>query len=887
MDSAAIVEPRTLQFTLNGQAVAVPVRPGESLLEVLRHRLGVTSTKDGCAPQGQCGACLALVDGMAKTACATPAAKVAGRSVVTLEGVSDNERRLYADAFQAAAGLQCGFCTPGLVLRIKHLTDSEAEPSRETIAKALDGHLCRCTGYVKIIDAVELIAKAKRGGTLPAPTVEGGVGARLARYQGAELALGERPFIDDLAVPGLLHGAVVLSPVARGRVVRIDTEKARALPGVVAVATAADVPGERWYGLIYKDWPGFVAEGEEVRCVGDVLAAIAAEEPHIAREAAKLVTVEIEPLPPVLDPAEAIKPGAPRINPQHENILSVTEFARGDVEAALKASAHVVSGTWATQRIEHLFLEPESALAVPKPDGTLHLYSQGQGIFDDRRQVAAFLGLPEDRLFVELVPNGGAFGGKEDMSIQAQTALLAHLTGRPVKITLARDESIRMHPKRHPLTMTYTAGCDAEGRLTAVKAEMLGDSGAYASVGGKVLERAAGHACGPYRVPAVAVRAVAAYTNNPPCGAMRGFGANQASFAIEGCIDLLAEKAGLDGWEMRWRNAVDVGDVFTTGQILEKSVGIKKTLLAVKSAYYQAREEGRAVGIGCGVKNSGIGNGAQEWGHCRIVVEDDGSCSLYSGFTEMGQGLLNVLIQCAVEVTGLPAAIFRPKVDTSHELGGGQTTGSRATLLAGRAMVAAAAKLKADLDGGKDLGALAGSLYAGDIVIDDTTAPGKAPPGKIKTHTAFGYAAQLVILDAAGRVERVVAAHDVGRAINPQQCEGQIEGSVHMGLGYALTEELPCRDGMPVTVKLREIGVLRAQHMPSVEVILVEDHEPEGPFGAKGVGEIGLVPTAGAVAGALAAFEGTRRQTLPMKESPAARAINVGRIPAKDREAWH
>ena len=876
-----------ITFHLNGAPRQAEPRPGESLLELLRETFRITSPKDACSPQGQCGCCLVLVDGNPKTSCSVPAAKVDGKAVLTLEGVPAAERKLYAEAFQVAAGVQCGFCTPGLTLRIKWLTDQDRVLTRDEIAKGLDGHLCRCTGYVKIVDAVELIQSVKRGGAMPPLVTDGGVGSRLVRYQGGELALGDRPFVADLSFAGMLHGAVTLSAHARARVVRIDTARARALPGVVAVVTARDVPGDRWVGLVYRDWPVLVAEGEEVRAVGDVVAAVAAESAHVARQAAALVEVEYEPLPPVLDPADSIRPGAPQVNPKHANVLSVTRIERGDVEAALQASAHVVSGTWATQRIEHLFLEPEAAIAVPLPDGRLHLYTQGQGIFDDRRQVAAVLGEPEDRVFVELVPNGGAFGGKEDMSVQAQTALLARKTGRPVRLVLDREQSIRMHPKRHPITMNYTVGCDAEGRLTGAKVDLLGDSGAYASVGGKVIERAAGHACGPYRVPAVRVDAVAAYTNNPPCGAMRGFGVNQTAFAMEGCIDLLAAKVGLDGWEMRFRNGLRVGDTFTTGQVLEKSVGLEKTLLAVKVAYYEARGRGRAVGIACGVKNSGIGNGAIESGKCRLVVERDGTVGLYAGFTEMGQGLLTILVQCAVEVTGLPARTFLPRIDSRFELGAGQTTGSRATLLAGRGAVEAARKLRADLDRGHSLDELAGREYAGEIVIDDTTAPGQTKNGKVKTHTAFGWATQMVVLDEKGVLERVIAAHDVGRAINPQQCEAQVQGSVHMGLGYALTEELPCKDGMPVTFRLRDIGVLRAQHMPEVEVILVEDPEPEGPFGAKGVGEIGLVPTAGAVAGALAAFDGVRRMRLPMKDSPAARAINVGRIPDADRSSWH
>ena len=877
---------KLVKFHLNGEAQEVLAPPDEPLIDVLRETFKLKSVKAGCGPQRECGCCLALIDGQPKVTCSVKIAQVHGRTILTLEGVSDNERQLYADAFQAAAGLQCGFCTPGLVLRIKYLTDQDRALSRGEIAKALDGHLCRCTGYVKIIDAVELIYAAKHGGALPSLVENGGVGARLNRYQGGELAVGARPFVADIDVPDLLHGVVVLSPHARAKVIRIDTEEARSLPGVFAVATAGDVSGDRWVGQIYKDWPCFVAEGEEVRCVGDVVAAIAANSVSTARLAAKLVKVDYELLPPVLDPAEAIKPGAPQVNPKHANILSTTRFARGDVDAALAASAHVVTGTWTTQRIEHLFLEPEAALAVPLPDGRLHLYSQGQGIFEDRRQIAAVLGEPEERLYVELVPNGGAFGGKEDMTIQAQTALLARLTRRPVRIVLNREESVRIHPKRHPLTMTYTVGCDADGRLTAAKIDILGDSGAYASVGGKVLERAAGHACGPYKVPTLAINSTAAYTNNPPCGAMRGFGVNQTSFAIEGCLDLLAAKVGLDGWEMRWRNVVRVGDLFTTGQVLEKSVGVEKTLLAVKEDYYAARASGRPVGIACALKNTGLGNGAIEYGKCRLVVQDDGAIDLYTGFTEMGQGLLTVLIQCAVEVTGLPANLFRPKVNSRFELGAGQTTGSRATLLAGRATVEAANKLKADLDRGATLRELSGRVYAGEARIDDTTPPGETKNGKIKTHTTFGWATQVVVLSETGAVERVIAAHDVGRAINPQQCEAQVEGAVVMGLGYALTEELPCKDGMPVTFKLREIGALRAQHAPRIKVILVEEPEPEGPFGAKGVGEIGLVPTAGAVAGALEAFDGVRRMRLPMKDSPAARAINLGRIPDAERDQW-
>jgi xanthine dehydrogenase molybdenum-binding subunit len=867
-----------VDIKLNGEPKRLEVAPGESLLDALRERCGVTSPKDGCQPQGQCGCCLVLVDGQPKTSCAMDAEKANGKSIVTLEGLSEEERTITAKAFASAAGLQCGFCIPGIAMRAKHLIDKNPNPTRDEIAKAIDGHLCRCTGYVKIIDAIELIAKARRGEPIPEPITDARVGASFERYKARELALGDRPYVADMKREGMLHGALLLSPHARAKLVALDLSKARALPGVRAIATAADVPGERWNGLLYNDWPAFVAIGEEARCVGDVIAAVAADDVRIARAAVALIEATFEKLPAVLDPNVSIQPGAPRVNPAHDNVLQRSVIRRGDADDALAKSTHVVSGHWETQRIEHLFLEPECALAEPLEGGKMALYTQGQGIFDDRRQVARMLAMPEDDLYVELVPNGGAFGGKEDMSVQAQTALLAKLSGKPVRLGLTREESIRLHPKRHPIWMEYSVGCDAEGRLNAVKARLIGDSGAYASVGGKVLERAAGHACGPYRVGHVDIEAVAAYTNNPACGAMRGFGVNQTSFAMEGCLDLLAKKVGIDGYEIRARNVLVAGDVFSTGQILEKSVGVKKTLEAVKDVYYAAKKAGKAVGIACGLKNSGIGNGVAEWGKCRLVVEKDHSVSLYNGYTEMGQGLLTILAQFASEVTGLPGAVFRPKVDSTFALGCGQTTGSRATLFSGRAVKSAAEKMKVDLDAGKKLGDMIGNVYAADEVIDDTTPLGKEGVKKIKTHTAFGYATQVCILDDKGRIERFVAAHDVGRAVNPALCVGQIEGAIHMGLGYALTEELPCVDGMPVSFKLRDIGVLRARDMPTVEVILIEEHEPEGPFGAKGVGEIGLVPTAGAVAGALEQFDGVRRTTLPMKESPAAKAMSVGRM---------
>jgi xanthine dehydrogenase molybdenum-binding subunit len=864
-----------IELNLNGTDRAIEIENGASLLEFLRDGCGLISPKDGCSPQGQCGCCTVIVDGRAVVACAVPAVNAAGKSVTTLEGFSEFERETFADSFIAAGGLQCGFCTPGIVARAKHLIDKTPDPDDDQINRILSMHHCRCTGYVKIVDSIKLAAKALRGEAVPELHRGGRVGTNTPRYQARELALGDRPFIDDMAFPDMLHGAVLLSEHPRALVRTIDISKAKEIAGVIAIVTAADTPGERSQGLIYKDWPIFVAEGEETRYVGDVIAAVAAIDRRAARKAAAAIVVDYEVREPITNPEEALKPDAPKLH-KKGNLLSRSEINRGDVDEALRDSAHVVSHTFQTQFIEHMYLEPEACIAVPEDDG-LRVYTQGQGVFDDRRQIASFLGLSEEKIYVELVTNGGAFGGKEDMSIQAQTALLARVAGRAVKLTLSREESLRLHPKRHPIKMTYTVGCDLEGRLTAVKAFMVGDKGAYASVGTKVLERAAGHCTGPYKVDNVHVESLAVYTNNPPCGAMRGFGANQAAFGIESMLDILAERVGIDGWEIRYLNALDVGDKFCTGQTLECSVGLKKTLEAVKERYRGAKY----AGIACGIKNVGIGNGLPEYGKAMLEVRADGSVAIYTGFTEMGQGLFTVLQQTACEETGLPPSVFsHVSADTKYALDCGQTTASRGTFLGCRGVQEAARKLKADLDQKKTLRELAGRTYYGQVLIDDTTSL-EANAAQPKTHFAYGFATQVVILDDDGRVSKVIAAHDVGKVMNPALLEGQLEGSIHMGLGYALTEEFRVEGGVPQTMTVNSQGLLRARHMPEVELFMIEEEHPDGPYGAKGVGEIGLVPTAPAVAGALYKFDGIRRFSLPMKDSPAARFIRGGAASGK------
>jgi len=852
-----------MELTLNGERVTASPREGESLLELLREEFGLCSVKDGCAPEGSCGACTVIVDGKAVVSCAQKASRVEGKHVMTQEGLPDEKRRTWADCFVAAGASQCGYCSPGIVLKAEALLEKNPDPSRDEIARALLGNLCRCTGYVKIVDAIQLVAAARRGEPLPVPDTSGRVGSRSARYNAADLALGDKTYVGDMTAKGLVHGALRFAEHPRARVLRIDTAQAKAHPGVVAVLTAADVAGDRMQGSLTKDWRQLVAEGEITAYVGDVLAVVAAETRHAAREAAELIEVEYEVLEPVADPFEALAVGAPKLHPGG-NVLSVSRVQRGDVDAALAASAHVATESYRTQFIEHAFLEPESAFVVPEPDGPLRVYSQGQGIWDDRRQIAGLLGVPEEQVRVTQTTTGGAFGAKEDLNVQGHAALLALATARPVRLTLSRKESLRFHAKRHAMWLEYTVGCDAEGHLTAVRARIVGDTGAYASVGDKVLERAAGHACSAYKVPNVDVEATAVYTNNPPCGAMRGFGVNQSNFAVEGMLDVLAERVGIDGWEMRWRNALDVGDRTGTGQKLGPGVGVKETLLAVRDAY----RGGRYAGIACGLKNTGIGNGVPEGGHVILRPEADGTVTLYHSWTEMGQGVHTVLQMIACEELGLPQAQVHVLVDTERELETGQTTASRATVLGGRAVMDAARKVKAALNGNA-LESLAGQEFEGRFKVDWTTANDADEP---VTHIAYAWATQVVLLDDEGRIEKIVAAHDVGKAINPTLIEGQIEGGLHMGLGQALSEEFVVERCIPVTETLKSLHIVPPSGMPPVECILVEVPQPEGPYGAKGVGEAALVPTAAAVAGALYAFDGIRRTRLPMKDSPAALA---------------
>jgi aldehyde oxidoreductase len=848
-------------FALNGAPAEIRGRHPH-LLAALREELGVTSPKDGCAPSGQCGCCTVLLDGKAVVSCQVSLERVRGKEVVTLEGVDQAERDHYAEIFSACGALQCGFCTPGVVMRTKALVDKKGTAlTRDDAARHLGANLCRCTGYVKILDAVEVLAATSDGSVSPVEIIpQGAIGTRGARYESDELALGDRDYIDDMVVPGMLHAALALTDHARAEILGIDASAALAAPGVIATFTAADIPGELRVGIIHTDWPVMIPIGGFTSYLGDVIAVVVAETKQAAIRGAALVAADYRVLRVISDPVAAVEDPEIAVWGTESNVLSVSTYQRGDAMAAWEASPHRVHEIFQTQRVEHAFLEPESTLAVPQDDGSLYVYSGGQGVWDDRNQIASVLGVSTDRVTVELVSNGGAFGGKEDMSNQAQTALAAWLLQRPVKCTLTREQSLLMHPKRHPIRLEYRAACDANGKLTALHARMIGDSGSYASVGMKVLERAAGHASGPYEVPTIDVESIAARTNNPACGAFRGFGANQAQFAMEGVLDRLAEQVGISGWEIRMRNVIRPGRVWGPGQIMDDGCrGAEVCLTTIAPHYDAARAAGKAIGLGLGIKNSGLGNGFKEIAKAVVRFCGDGTVEVRHCWTEMGQGVHTVALQVAVTELGIEPARIRVIVDTTRELGAGQTTGSRGTLMSAGSVAEACRAAMAD-------GCRLDHDYEGEYRVDWTNKISDGLEHPV-IHSTFGYAAQLVIADReTGRIEKVVAVHDVGRAVNPLLCEGQVEGSVHMGLGYALTESFPTDEtGRPTAMTLKSLGIIRPKDMPEVETILVEVPQPNSPYGVKGVGEIGLVPTAGAVAAALHEIDGQWRTVLPMR----------------------
>ncbi|MDR2733957.1 MAG: molybdopterin-dependent oxidoreductase [Spirochaetota bacterium] len=892
-----------MQFFLNGNEVSCDTNPERSLLQYLREDKHITSVKDGCSAQAACGACMVEVDGKPRLACVTRMSSLENAHITTIDGWPENVRQILGRAFVDAGAVQCGFCTPGMLTRTKILLENNPSPTRQEIIAALKQNVCRCTGYVKIIEAIELAARALRAGRGIELYAPGKVGTRQPKYDAWYKAIGQSPFTNDLTLPDMLFGALRMSDYPRARVLSISTEKAAGMPGVERILTAADVPGQRKIGLIENDWPLFIAAGEITHSISDVLACVVAASEEQARAAAATIEIAYEELPVVSDMEIAARGGI-QVHDDRPNLAKECFLKRGcnpDADAILAASAHVARGVFTTQRVEHAFLEPECAIAEPwvmdadvrtaarrnalTPEGAsraqdagVKIYTQSQGPYEDRRQLALLLGLPESRINVVLLASGGGFGGKEDLTVQGFAALAAYLIRRPVKVRLTRTESITMHPKRHPFIMEYAVGCDRHGKLTAVKARLQADTGSYLSVGCKVIERAVSHAAGAYFVPCMDVEGRAWYTNNIPSGAMRGFGVNQVVFAMESCIAELCEKGGFDRWQFRYDNALVEGSLFASGQILH-NVAVRETLQSLKDDFYRHRY----TGIACSIKNCGVGNGMKDECEIKVEIAAPDHIVLHHGWSEMGQGVDTVAVQMLCDKTGIQPEYVTVRVETRFEARAGMTTSSRGTSLLGNAVLNAVAKILADMDTGKTIADLVGKTYPGYWCCDWSTEIGSSDPRENAAsmpragstppcsdppciHYSYSYAAQLVILnEESGRIERIVAAHDAGRIVNPTLFEGQVQGSVHMGIGYALSEDLPMKDGRLVHTRFRELGLVPIADVPEIVVKAVEVHDPHGPYGAKGIGEIGLVATAAAIADAYAQYDGERRYTLPLK----------------------
>ena len=832
------------QFTVNG--VLRETAEDKSLLRYLRDDLHLYSVKDGCS-EGACGTCTVIVDGKATKACILTTAKAAGKTIQTVEGLTDFEKEAFVYAFGTSGSVQCGFCTPGMVMAGKALIDRNPDPTEEEIRNAIRGNLCRCTGYRKIIDGIRLAASVLRGETKIDPAMERGdaygVGQRAFRVDIRSKVLGYGKYPDDVEMDGMAHLSAVRSRYARARIISIDASEALAMEGVVGVLTAADVPHNK-VGHLQQDWDVMIAVGDVTRCVGDAICLVVAETEAILKEAKKKVKIEYEPLTPVTSIAEAMAPDAPKVH-SAGNLCQTRHVTRGDAAAALAASTYTVTKSFSTPFTEHAFLEPECAVAFPYKDG-VKILSTDQGVYDTRKETAIMFGWEPERVVVENQLVGGGFGGKEDVSVQHIAALAAWIYKRPVKARLSRQESINFHPKRHAMEGTFTLGCDENGIFTALDCDIYFDTGAYASLCGPVLERACTHSVGPYCYQNTDIRGYGYYTN-----------------ALESMINLLAEKVGISPWEIRFRNAIEPGKVLPNGQIADCSTALKETLLAVKDVYEANRSH---AGIACAMKNSGVGVGLPDKGRAKLVIED-GECVIYCAASDIGQGCLTVFCQDVAEATGLPLSKIRNgSGSTETAPDSGTTSGSRQTLLSGEAVRGAAMQLNEALkEAGGDLAALNGREFFYEY-FEPTDKLGADLPNP-KSHIAYGYATHVVILDDEGKIKEIYAAHDSGKVVNPISIQGQIEGGVLMSMGYALTEDFPLENGVP-KAKFGTLGLLRAPQIPDIHAIYVEKDEllPVA-YGAKGIGEIAAIPTAPAVQGAYYALDGVFRTKLPLEKT--------------------
>lgn len=893
---------RNISFVLNGRPTTVHADPAQRLIDVLREDLGLTGTKEGCG-EGTCGSCTVLLEGRAVRSCVTPLGRVQGRTLQTIEGVGTREHlHPLQVAFIEQGAIQCGFCTPGTILSAKALLDQNPRPTRKEIVSALRGNLCRCTGYKKIVEAVEGAAEtmasvAAAGGSGLDPAVAAldttsasptpAVGSSVHQPDVWDKALGRTLYGADVTPQHCAHLRVVRSTKPHARIISIDSARAFGTPGVLAVITAQDIRGTNRTGPFQRDRP-VLADGK-VRFAGEAVALVAAETPHAAARGAEAVRVDYEDLPVMSGPAEALALQAPPIH-ESGNLLAEWTIEKGDISSASADVAVVVEGTFETPFYEHAYLEPEAGVAWLENDRIV-LRLSTQNPHEDQEEVAAALGLEPDRLRVMQAPTGGAFGGKTSYDPAALLALGALVLQRPVKLVYSRAESLSSTEKRHPFRMHLRMGANRDGLLQTLEADLTADTGAYASYGKGVAERAATHISGPYEIPHVLIHSRSVYTNSVPAGAMRGYGAPQASFATESLLDLLAAKLRLDPLEIRRRNAFQPGSVTATGQILEHSVGIGDTITALAPYYDEARSWAATPAGGGLMRGVGVASiffGISESGrrtHSRIGVRlsAEGAVELLAGAPDLGQGVYSVLRQITADTLDLPLdciEIITP--DTDLMPSAGATEASRQTLVSGRAAAEAAAKLRQKLSGLGFTRTQASSCREylrqahaeltrrgccpGEIGFHEPQIQPIDRAGRGTPHVAYSFASHLAQVEVdstskAIRVIRLVAAHDVGRPINPRALEGQIEGGIMMGMGMALSEEFVPGQ----TIRMADYKVPRIADMPEIVNIIVDGDCPEGPFGAKGVGEVPAVGPASAIANAVADATSSRPLRLPIR----------------------
>jgi selenium-dependent xanthine dehydrogenase len=929
-----MTERTEISFVVNGNSVTLLAKPGEMLSDLLRERLRLTGTKIGCN-EAECGACTVLVDNEPVLSCTYPAQRAHGRQVLTIEGlskISGQEEKLHPlqEAFVVHGAVQCGFCIPGQIMTSYALLLEKPEPKSEDIRHALKDTLCRCAGYPTIENAILAAAKAARSGGPVDPPILGEserpqrvVGRIQARPEAVAKVTGTAIFSDDLQFEGMLHGRAKRAGVPHGILKRIDIEKARSLPGVVAVLIADDIPGEHNHGLVIPDWPTMIGVGERVRYVGDAVAIVAAETREIASQALDLIEVEIEPLPVISDPVMAKRPDVADLHP-NGNLLKHIKVRKGDVEQGFTDADIVLEHVYHTATTDHAFLEPECSFSKLTDDGRMEIYVGSQIPYSDRSQVAKALGWPEDRVRIIGMLIGGGFGGKEDIVGQIHAALLTHATGRPVKILYDRQESLIVHPKRHATQIRVKIGAKRDGQIVSAESELYGDTGAYASLGEKVMTRATTHSSGPYEIPNVRADCYAMYTNNPPSGAFRGFGVTQSAFAVESLMDTLAEELDIDPVELRRKNALRVGSVTNTGQLLQDSVGLIECIDKVEKEMYRvagdqpfisktvpgAPHKRRAWGFSVAYKNTGLGGGAPDKAGAEVELYKDGTVEVRTSSAEIGQGLVTVLQMIVSEELGMP--IEKVKVllsDTDLTPDGGPTTASRQTYVTGNAARGAAQALRQAIASSlaekydyppesirfiEGLAQVNGhSIPLGEVAEElekegrepltnyEYWAPKTQPLGTGGVmHFAYSFAAQAVEVEVdtnTGEVTvlRVIAANDVGTAINPLGLHGQVEGGIMMGLGNALTENFIVEEGRVITDRLARYRIPSIVHTPEITSIIVEHATDNGPYGAKGVGEIVSIPTTPSITNAIYNAVGVRVDRLPVDQESIVQALSV------------